>query len=150
MSLLIAAVIVTTLLQLNLILMVLNPLHTYAAAIPPCDSLTSLLHYLPRGNSSGLFSQGCRNKRGLTVAAGCVWIDHNRNIIYNRARDNCQTLTQEVCIVHWFVSLRLCFLTQLAIMTFFYLTHTCTSQPSLIFVTMEAYIHFLVAFTPIP
>jgi len=78
------------------------------------------------------------------------WIDHNRNIIYNRARDNCQTLTQEVCIVHWFVSLRLCFLTQLAIMTFFYLTHTCTSQPSLIFVTMEAYIHFLVAFTPIP
>ncbi|KAG2640653.1 hypothetical protein PVAP13_2KG113680 [Panicum virgatum] len=23
------------------------------------------------------------------------WIDHNRNIIYNRARDNCQTLTQE-------------------------------------------------------
>ncbi|WVZ82661.1 hypothetical protein U9M48_029902 [Paspalum notatum var. saurae] len=27
------------------------------------------------------------------------WIDHNRNVIFNRARDNCQTLTQEFPII---------------------------------------------------
>lgn len=25
--------------------------------------------------------------------------DHNRNLLFNRSRDNCQTLTAEVCIL---------------------------------------------------
>ena len=33
---------------------------------------------------------------GIVAARDCL--DHTRNIIFSRARDNCQTITKEVCI----------------------------------------------------
>ena len=33
---------------------------------------------------------------GIVAARDCV--DHNRNIIFSRTRDDCQTITKEVCI----------------------------------------------------
>ena len=29
-------------------------------------------------------------------------VDHNRNMVFDRTRDNCQILTQEVCVISYF------------------------------------------------
>ena len=38
-------------------------------------------------------------------------VDYNRNVIFYRTRDNCQTLTEKVCI-HCIVCFLMCFLNQ--------------------------------------
>jgi hypothetical protein len=36
-------------------------------------------------------------------------LDHRRNLLFQRARDNCQTITQEVCTFSFFLDSVICF-----------------------------------------
>ncbi|XBJ14318.1 hypothetical protein VPH35_006371 [Triticum aestivum] len=69
-------------------------------SVPGRTPVTYAWYSVPHANSAGLFGQSCGHQRGLGldvygIVAARDSLDHNRNIIFVRTRDNCQTIDKK-------------------------------------------------------